>query len=258
MCGFCPRRLFRLCTSSHPVHVYLNISVLVACFFFVTHPSTTLSLSLSLSRFDRDAILSLDETVLTSERVHQLLKLCPTKEDMEALSAFDGDLAQLGRDEKFMFFVFEFSVFVCIISASFVCRPFLGNFAMTSLFSSSNSFCCLIPHHSGNAERYFLCLKPISARLESRLQLFAFKLGFDGQASEIEESLIAVEQAAAGLCYRREFQFRTLWVFVWWMTSRDLPASPPLCVSVCACVYVRVCVCVHSTVFLLMSSSSSS
>ncbi len=63
----------------------------------------SLCLSISLSLYlCSNAILSLDERLLTTERVAQLLKMLPSKEDAEAIEAFDGDRDHLGMDEMWV------------------------------------------------------------------------------------------------------------------------------------------------------------
>jgi hypothetical protein len=65
------------------------------------------AVEISLSRYKishsqiRDAILQFDAEILTPERVSQLIKLCPTKEDLDSITSFDGDAEQLGTAEKF-------------------------------------------------------------------------------------------------------------------------------------------------------------
>eukprot|EP00850_Spirogloea_muscicola_P016599 SM000135S27043 [mRNA] locus=s135:291169:300609:- [translate_table: standard] len=46
-------------------------------------------------------VLALDSTVLDVDQVENLLKFCPTKDEMEKLRAFTGDITQLGKCELF-------------------------------------------------------------------------------------------------------------------------------------------------------------
>ncbi|KAI5054887.1 hypothetical protein GOP47_0030032 [Adiantum capillus-veneris] len=48
-----------------------------------------------------NAVLALDSTVLDSDQVENLIKFCPTKEEMDTLRAFDGDKEALGKCEQF-------------------------------------------------------------------------------------------------------------------------------------------------------------
>jgi len=49
----------------------------------------------------RDAILAMDETVLTPERVSQLAKIAPKVEEIEMVKSFSGELTQLANTERF-------------------------------------------------------------------------------------------------------------------------------------------------------------
>lgn len=48
-----------------------------------------------------NAVLALDSKVLDSDQVENLIKFCPTKEEMDTLRAFDGDKETLGKCEQF-------------------------------------------------------------------------------------------------------------------------------------------------------------
>lgn len=48
-----------------------------------------------------NAVLALDNTVLDADQVENLIKFCPTKEEMDTLRAFDGDRETLGKCEQF-------------------------------------------------------------------------------------------------------------------------------------------------------------
>eukprot|EP01096_Ripella_sp_DP13-Kostka_P013863 TRINITY_DN6107_c0_g1_i1.p1 TRINITY_DN6107_c0_g1~~TRINITY_DN6107_c0_g1_i1.p1 ORF type:complete len:508 (+),score=280.38 TRINITY_DN6107_c0_g1_i1:1-1524(+) len=50
----------------------------------------------------RNAILSMDEQVLTIERLNQLIKNAPTSEEQELLEAYKGDISELGKAEQFL------------------------------------------------------------------------------------------------------------------------------------------------------------
>ncbi|XP_075479727.1 uncharacterized protein LOC142520574 [Primulina tabacum] len=47
------------------------------------------------------AVLALDESILDADQVENLIKFCPTKEEMELLKGYTGDLDQLGKCEQF-------------------------------------------------------------------------------------------------------------------------------------------------------------
>lgn len=49
----------------------------------------------------RNAIVSVDDSILSEERLEQLCKIAPTQEELDAVGSFDGDVAQLGEAEKF-------------------------------------------------------------------------------------------------------------------------------------------------------------
>jgi hypothetical protein len=65
------------------------------------------NIDLSLARFKilpeviRDAILAMDEQLLNSERLPQIIKCAPTPEECETVKNFDGDVNMLGNTEKF-------------------------------------------------------------------------------------------------------------------------------------------------------------
>jgi hypothetical protein len=46
-------------------------------------------------------VLALDGSVLDTDQVENLIKFCPTKEEMEMLRNFPGDKATLGKSEQF-------------------------------------------------------------------------------------------------------------------------------------------------------------
>ncbi|XP_057834061.1 formin-like protein 17 isoform X2 [Cryptomeria japonica] len=48
-----------------------------------------------------NAVLALDDSILDSDQVDNLIKFCPTKEEMEVLKAYTGDRDNLGRCEQF-------------------------------------------------------------------------------------------------------------------------------------------------------------
>ncbi|KAK9068156.1 hypothetical protein SSX86_012267 [Deinandra increscens subsp. villosa] len=47
------------------------------------------------------AALSMDESILDGDQIENLIKLCPTKEDMELLKNYTGDKEMLGKYEQF-------------------------------------------------------------------------------------------------------------------------------------------------------------
>eukprot|EP00252_Welwitschia_mirabilis_P014797 TRINITY_DN3279_c0_g2_i1.p1 TRINITY_DN3279_c0_g2~~TRINITY_DN3279_c0_g2_i1.p1 ORF type:complete len:1110 (+),score=268.25 TRINITY_DN3279_c0_g2_i1:355-3684(+) len=47
------------------------------------------------------AVMSLDDTILDSDQVENLIKFCPTKEEMDLLKGYTGDKENLGRCEQF-------------------------------------------------------------------------------------------------------------------------------------------------------------
>lgn len=49
-----------------------------------------------------NAILNMDETLLTSSRIEALLKIMPTQEEINLVSAFDGDVSRLAEPEQFI------------------------------------------------------------------------------------------------------------------------------------------------------------
>lgn len=49
----------------------------------------------------KKALLNIDESILTVEKVKQLKIFAPTKEEKEALQKFQGDKKELGRAEQF-------------------------------------------------------------------------------------------------------------------------------------------------------------
>lgn len=65
------------------------------------------NVDLSLARFKiqaesiRDAILAMDEKLLNSERLPQIIKCAPTPEEAELVKSYDGDVSVLGNTEKF-------------------------------------------------------------------------------------------------------------------------------------------------------------
>lgn len=71
-------------------------------------PGRSQNISIALSRFKpmtseaiRDAILSMDETCLTPERLQQLIKWLPQPDEIEAIQNFEGPVGQLGVVEKY-------------------------------------------------------------------------------------------------------------------------------------------------------------
>ncbi|XP_025633492.1 formin-like protein 21b isoform X1 [Arachis hypogaea] len=48
------------------------------------------------------AVLAMDESVLDVDQVENLIKFCPTKEEMELLKGYTGDKENLGKCEQLM------------------------------------------------------------------------------------------------------------------------------------------------------------
>ncbi|XP_072072201.1 formin-like protein 21b [Arachis hypogaea] len=46
------------------------------------------------------AVLAMDESVLDVDQVENLIKFCPTKEEMELLKGYTGDKENLGKCEQ--------------------------------------------------------------------------------------------------------------------------------------------------------------
>eukprot|EP00475_Leptophrys_vorax_P031154 TRINITY_DN47114_c0_g1_i1.p1 TRINITY_DN47114_c0_g1~~TRINITY_DN47114_c0_g1_i1.p1 ORF type:complete len:1003 (-),score=309.79 TRINITY_DN47114_c0_g1_i1:101-3109(-) len=73
------------------------------------------NIDLSLARFKiqpeviRDAILAMDEQLLNTERLPQIIKCAPTPEECETVKNFDGDQNMLGNTEKFFLALSEIS-----------------------------------------------------------------------------------------------------------------------------------------------------
>lgn len=65
------------------------------------------NIDLSLARFRiqpeqiRDAILAMDEQILNAERLPQVLKCAPTREECDTVRNYEGDVSTLGNTEKF-------------------------------------------------------------------------------------------------------------------------------------------------------------
>jgi hypothetical protein len=65
------------------------------------------NIDLSLARFKiqaehiRDAIFAMDEQLLNSERLPQIIRCAPTREECETVRNFEGDISMLGNTEKF-------------------------------------------------------------------------------------------------------------------------------------------------------------
>jgi hypothetical protein len=65
------------------------------------------NIDLSLARFKiqpdhiRDAIFAMDEQILNSERLPQIIKCAPTREECETVRSYEGDVSALGNTEKF-------------------------------------------------------------------------------------------------------------------------------------------------------------
>ncbi|XP_062095933.1 formin-like protein 20 isoform X2 [Humulus lupulus] len=87
------------------------------------------------------AVLAMDESVLDVDQVENLIKFCPTKEEMELLKGYTGDKESLGK-----------------------------------------------------CEQYFMELMKVP-RVESKLQVFSFKIQFNCQISEFKKSLNTVNSA---------------------------------------------------------------
>jgi len=58
-------------------------------------------MKLSLNQL-HTAIMHLDESILTREKVSQLIKNCPTEDEINLLSQFSGDPKELGKVESFL------------------------------------------------------------------------------------------------------------------------------------------------------------
>ncbi|CAD5176568.1 unnamed protein product [Musa acuminata subsp. malaccensis] len=87
------------------------------------------------------AVLALDDSLLDADQVENLIKFCPTKEEMELLKAYSGNKENLGKCEQF-----------------------------------------------------FLELMKVP-RVESKLRVFAFKIQFNSQISDIRKILHTVDSA---------------------------------------------------------------
>ncbi|XP_072065638.1 formin-like protein 21b isoform X5 [Arachis hypogaea] len=53
------------------------------------------------------AVLAMDESVLDVDQVENLIKFCPTKEEMELLKGYTGDKENLGKCEQYFFIADE-------------------------------------------------------------------------------------------------------------------------------------------------------
>merc|ERR1712232_1542105 len=51
----------------------------------------------------KKAIIELDESILTSEKISQLYRNAPTPEEIDLLSSFNGDIRDLGKSEQFLY-----------------------------------------------------------------------------------------------------------------------------------------------------------
>ncbi|XP_073107246.1 formin-like protein 18 [Elaeis guineensis] len=86
-----------------------------------------------------NAVLALDDSILDADQVENLLKFCPTKDEMELLKGYTGNKENLGK-----------------------------------------------------CEQYFLELMKVP-RVESKLRVFAFKIQFGSQISDIRKNLYTVD-----------------------------------------------------------------
>jgi hypothetical protein len=89
-----------------------------------------------------NAVLNLDGSVLEMDQVENLIKFCPSKEEMDMLKGFAGDREMLGK-----------------------------------------------------AEQFFLEMMRVP-RIEAKLRVFAFKISFTSQVSELRVSLVIVNEAS--------------------------------------------------------------
>ncbi|CAL9229557.1 unnamed protein product, partial [Arabidopsis halleri] len=109
------------------------------------------------------AVLAMDESVLDVDHIENLIRFCPTKEEMELLKNYTGDKATLGKCEQL-----KLKLHFRVINAFF--------------FSS-----ILLP-------QYFLELMKVPG-VESKLRVFSFKIQFATQITELNKGLNAVNSA---------------------------------------------------------------
>ncbi|BAB11443.1 unnamed protein product [Arabidopsis thaliana] len=111
------------------------------------------------------AVLGMDEYVLDVDQIENLIRFCPTKEEMELLKNYTGDKATLGKCEQ-------------LAKAK---APLKEHFRVINAFPS------LTP-------QYFLEVMKVPG-VESKLRAFSFKIQFGTQIAELNKGLNAVNSA---------------------------------------------------------------
>ncbi|WVZ18654.1 hypothetical protein V8G54_005976 [Vigna mungo] len=169
------------------------------------------------------AVLAMDDSVLDVDQVENLIKFCPTKEEIELLKGYTGDKENLGKCEKILSYRLRHN---CIIGhppsiGPLNGRPTTNNAApapqqfhlvlkVCSLITSADptwlqsledlaneSMLLLFQRHCfwlSPLMLYFLELMKVP-RVESKLRVFSFKIQFGTQITEFKKSLHTVNSA---------------------------------------------------------------
>ncbi|KAF9597349.1 hypothetical protein IFM89_017252 [Coptis chinensis] len=119
------------------------------------------------------AILALDTSALDIDQIENLIKFCPTKEEMEMLKASSLSPSLL------MFFNNSFSFIIPLVLTSLIClHNYTGN-----------------KENLGKCEQFFLELMKVP-RVESKLRVFSFTITFSTQVKELRCNLDTINKAS--------------------------------------------------------------
>ncbi|PWA68032.1 hypothetical protein CTI12_AA311990 [Artemisia annua] len=149
-----------------------------------------------------DAILQMDGTLIDADRLENILKFCPTKEEMEQLKNYQGDKYMLGKCEKYFLELMrvprmESKVNCFLFKIQFNTQDAIlqmdGTLIDADRLENILKFCPTkeemeqLKNYQGDkymlgkCEKYFLELMRVP-RMESKVNCFLFKIQFNTQA----------------------------------------------------------------------------